>query len=100
PSLRTVMEYFGDDVAEGDVFAHNDVFSRGNQQHDLGLFAPVFHEGQVRGWVGCKGHQADLGGSTLGGYDPTATEIWQEALRITPVKLIEGGRVRRDLWDL
>jgi N-methylhydantoinase B len=100
PSLLTIREYFGDDIAEGDVIAHNDVFSRGNQNHDLGLFAPVFYEGTLQGWVVVKGHQADLGGSTLGGYDPASTEVWQEALRITPVKLYQAGEVRRDVWDL
>ena len=35
-----------------------------------------------------------------GGYNPDAREIWQEALRITPVKVIEKGKIRQDVWDL
>jgi N-methylhydantoinase B len=100
PSLNAVAAYFGDDIHEGDVIAHNDVFSRGNQLHDLGFYAPVFHEGTLIAWVACKGHQADLGGATAGGYNPRIREVWQEALRVPPVKLYEAGRLRRDLWDL
>jgi len=100
PSLEAVTAYFGDDLHEGDVIAHNDVFSRGNQLHDLGFYAPVFHEGQLIAWVVCKGHQADLGGATAGGYNPRIREVWQEALRVPPIKLYEAGRLRRDLWDL
>ena len=35
-----------------------------------------------------------------GGYNPNATEVWQEALRIPPVKVYERGKLRRDVWDL
>jgi N-methylhydantoinase B len=100
PSLEAVAAYFSDDLHEGDVIAHNDVFSRGNQLHDLGFYAPVFHKGRLIAWVACKGHQADLGGATAGGYNPRIREVWQEALRVPPVKLYEAGRLRRDLWDL
>jgi N-methylhydantoinase B len=100
PPLEHILEYFGEDIGEGDVIAHNDVFSGGNQNHDLGLFVPVFFEGEIVAWTASKGHQADMGGATAGGYNPATREIWQEALRIPPVKLFEGGRLRRDVWDL
>jgi len=35
-----------------------------------------------------------------GGYNPEAREVWQEALRITPVKIFEAGKLKRDVWDL
>ena len=47
-----------------------------------------------------RGHQADIGGAVQGGYNPHATEIWQEALRIPPVKVYEKGKLRKDVWDL
>ena len=43
---------------------------------------------------------ADIGGAVRGGYNPNATEVWQEALRIPAVKVIERGEVRQDVWDL
>lgn len=100
PGLRAIVDYFGEDIREGDVFIHNDVFSGGNQNADLGVFLPVFADGQLIAWTSCKGHMADIGGMTAGGYDPRAREVWQEAIRIPPTKIYERGMVRRDVWDL
>lgn len=99
PPLEYIIEYFGDDIAEGDVILHNDVFTRGNQNADTGVYLPIFHEGELVGWAAGKGHMADIGGMTAGGYNPQAREIWQEALRITPVKIYEKGKPRKDVWD-
>ena len=41
-----------------------------------------------------------IGGAVAGGYNPNATEVWQEALRIPPVKVYEKGKLRKDVWDL
>ena len=88
------------DIAPGDVILHNDVFSGGNQNADVAIFKPIFHNGALFAWAAVKGHQADIGGAVAGGYNPDAREVWQEALRITPVKVVEKGKLRRDVWDL
>jgi len=100
PVCRKIVEYFGDDIYPGDVILHNDVFSGGNQNADVATFKPVFHKGELFAWAAVKGHQADIGGAVAGGYNPDAREVWQEALRITPVKVFEKGKKRRDVWDL
>ncbi|MCB1436398.1 MAG: hydantoinase B/oxoprolinase family protein [Rhodobiaceae bacterium] len=100
PVCRYIVEFFGDDIHEGDVIFHNDVFSMGNQNNDVAVYKPVFHEGKLVAWTAVKGHQADIGGAVAGGYNPTATEVWQEALRIPPVKVVERGKLRKDVWDL
>ncbi|OGL02961.1 MAG: hydantoin utilization protein B [Candidatus Rokubacteria bacterium RIFCSPHIGHO2_12_FULL_73_22] len=100
PACRAVLEAFGDDVHPGDVFLHNDVFSGGNQHNDVAVFRPVFHEGRLVAWAATKGHQADIGGAQAGGYNPKATEVWQEALRIPPLRIVERGRPLRDVWRL
>lgn len=99
PSLEYIIDYFGDEVYEGDVVIHNDVYMGSNQNADVGIFVPVFHEGELVGWCAAKGHVADIGGSTRGGYNPSNREIFQEALRISPLKLYERGELRRDVWD-
>ncbi|MGV9734537.1 hydantoinase B/oxoprolinase family protein [Rhodococcus aetherivorans] len=99
PPLEYIIDYFGDDIAEGDVILHNDVYTGGNQNADTGVYLPIFHEGELVGWAAAKGHMADIGGMTIGGYNPSATEIWQEALRIPPVKIMAGGVLRKDVWD-
>ena len=100
PVCKKIVEYFGDDIHAGDVILHNDVFSGGNQNADVATFKPIFHNDELFAWAAVKGHQADIGGAVAGGYNPDAREVWQEALRITPVKLIEKGKLRRDVWDL
>ena len=100
PPLQRIIEYFGDDLHDGDVILHNDVYSGGNQNADVGVFLPIFYEGEHVAWSASKGHVADIGGMTAGGYDPRAREIWQEAFRIPPLKIHDRGELRRDVWDL
>ncbi|MCL4744055.1 MAG: hydantoinase B/oxoprolinase family protein [Burkholderiaceae bacterium] len=100
PACEHVVEFFGDDIHEGDVILHNDVFSGGNQNNDVAVFRPVFRDEVLVAWAACKGHQADIGGAQAGGYNPEAREVWQEALRITPVKVHERGKLRRDVWRM
>ncbi|MBI5445174.1 MAG: hydantoinase B/oxoprolinase family protein [Deltaproteobacteria bacterium] len=102
PALRSVIERFGNDLAPGDVILHNDVFSGGNQLADVCVFRPIFwppEGGELVAWAAAKGHQADIGGAVAGGYNPRATEVWQEGLRIPPLKVVEAGRQRRDVWE-
>ena len=100
PVCRYILEYYGDDIHPGDVIFHNDVFSFGNQNNDVAVFKPIFFEDKLVAWAAAKGHQADIGGAVQGGYNPQATEVWQETLRIPPVKVYEKGKLRRDVWDL
>jgi N-methylhydantoinase B len=100
PVCKYIRKYFGDDLHEGDVIFHNDVFSLGNQLNDVAVYKPIFHQGELVAWSAAKGHQADIGGAVQGGYNPAATEVWQEGLRIPPVKVVERGELRRDIWDL
>ncbi|MDR7468355.1 MAG: hydantoinase B/oxoprolinase family protein [Armatimonadota bacterium] len=100
PACRAVIEAFRGDIHPGDVFLHNDVFSGGNQNNDVAVFRPIFVEGRLVGWAATKGHQADIGGAQAGGYNPRATEVWQEALRIPPLRVVSQGRLLRDVWRL
>jgi len=100
PVCRHIAQRFRGRVYPGDVFFHNDVFSFGNQNNDVAAFKPIFHGGELVAWAAAKGHQADIGGNVRGGYNPSATEVWQEALRIPAVKVVERGQLRQDVWDL
>ena len=66
----------------------------GNQLSDWKVAKPVFHEGEHFAWVVIAAHQADVGGAVPGSYNPNATDMWQEGLRITPLKLYDGGERR------
>ena len=100
PVCKYIRNYFGDDIHPGDVIFHNDVFSMGNQNNDVAAYKPIFFQDELVAWTAVKGHQADIGGAVAGGYNPNAVEVWQEALRIPPVKVYEKGKLRKDVWDL
>ncbi len=99
-ACQHVRKFFGDDIHPGDVILHNDVYYGGLQHADTGVLVPVFHDREIVAWVACKGHQADIGGAVAGGCNPEATEVWQEAFRIPPVKVCDAGRTRHDVWNL
>ncbi|MER8402203.1 hydantoinase B/oxoprolinase family protein [Mesorhizobium sp. M1348] len=88
------------DIVPGDVFLLNDPYHGGSHLPDLTAFVPVFAEGQRMLWTIVRAHQSDIGGATHGGYNPLATEIWQEGLRLPPLRLYEGGKLRDDLLDM
>ncbi len=100
PVCEYIVDYFGEKIYPGDVIFHNDVFSMGNQNNDVAVYKPIFYENKLIAWAAAKGHQADIGGAVPGGYNPKATEVWQEALRIPPIKVYEKGKLRKDVWDL
>ena len=100
PACRAIIAAFEGDVHPGDVFLHNDVFSGGNQNNDVAVFRPIFVDGRLVAWAATKGHQADIGGAQAGGYNPRATEVWQEALRIPPLRVVDRGTLRRDVWRM
>jgi len=100
PVCKHIAKKFEGNVFPGDVFFHNDVFSFGNQNNDVAAFKPIFVNDTLVAWSAAKGHMADIGGAVRGGYNPNATEVWQEALRIPAVKVYERGELRKDVWDL
>src|SRR6476619_244426 len=88
------------DVKPGDVFLLNDPYYGGSHLPDLTVFVPVFDGDKRLLWTIVRAHQSDIGGATHGAYNPGATEIFQEGLRVPPIKLYEAGKLRDDLLDL
>src|SRR6266481_2439005 len=92
-----VEERFSGDIRPGDVILLNDPDHGGSHLPDLTAFVPIFDGDKRLLWTIVRAHQSDIGGATHGGYNPAATEIWQEGLRVPPIKLYEAGRLRDDL---
>ena len=99
-AARSVTEFFKGDVHPGDVFLLNDPYHGGNHLPDLTAFVPVFEDGKLTFWSINRSHQSDIGGATHGAYNAAATEIWQEGLRITPLRLYDKGELRRDVYEM
>ncbi len=99
-AVQSVAAFFGDRVRPGDVFLLNDPYHGNNHLPDLTAFVPVFAGGRLVFWSINRAHQSDIGGATHGAYHPGATEIFQEGLRITPLRLYDGGVLREDVLQM
>jgi len=99
-AVASVRDAFAGRVHPGDVFLLNDPYHGNNHLPDLTAFVPVFVEDRVAFWSVNRAHQSDIGGSTHGAYNPAATEIWQEGIRITPLKLYDRGELRDDVLQM
>lgn len=100
--VKAVTQYFGDDIAPGDVFLVNDPYTNdgGNHLADWSIVYPVFYRGKLKYFIGQKAHQQDTGGGVPGGYNPNAIDVYAEGLRIPPVKIFDRGRERKDVLNL
>ncbi len=99
--LRYVMEAFpGEEIGEGDMFAVNDPYYGAVHHPDVSVVAPIHHEGTLIAWAGVAAHQVDMGGMSVGSISAGAREKYQEGLMMPPIKLVEGGVLRHDVWRL
>ena len=99
-SIIHVLRKFEGDIFPGDIFLLNDPFQGGTHLPDFYVFKPIFREQQRIGWAISIGHQMDVGGMTPGGNGCDATEIYQEGIRIPPIKLYERGEPVQAMFDL
>lgn len=84
----------------GDVFLVNDSYAGGTHLPDVTVFAPVFWEEELVGFIGNRGHHTDVGGMAPGSMPGDATEMYQEGLILPPIKIYERGERARDAWSI
>ncbi len=101
-AVRAVIEKFTADraPADGDVFIFNDPYLGGTHLSDMRLIRPVFSAGRLFCWLASVGHWNDLGGAVPGNYNPAATDYFQEAVLIPPVRLYRAGVLEQDIVDI
>jgi N-methylhydantoinase B len=87
-------------LAPGDTYIFNDPYDGGTHLNDFRLVRPIYRDGRVFCWLASVGHWLDVGGNVAGGYNPKATESYQEGVRLPPVKLISAGRLNQDIVDV
>ena len=87
-------------IDAGDMFVCNDPYLGATHVPDVATVAPLFHAGELVGWTGASGHWIDIGGSEPGSFNMNARTIYDEGLRMPPMRIIDGGRVREDLVNL
>ena len=100
--VEIILERHGrEQLAAGDMFISNDPFvGRGSHLPDVALAAPVFHDKTLIGFVANIAHHADIGGMAPGSMAGGMTEVYQEGLRIPPIRLFHRGKLVDDVFDL
>ncbi|MEM6711006.1 MAG: hydantoinase B/oxoprolinase family protein [Pseudomonadota bacterium] len=88
------------DLADGDVYIFNDAHIGGTHLSDMRLVRPYFRDGKLFCFLASVGHWHDLGGAVPGNYNPSAREVFQEAVVIPPVKLVRGSVLQTDIIDI
>ena len=100
-AVRATIERYGDLIEPGDVFLANDPYNGGGlHPNDVFVERPIFVDGRRVAWIAMSAHLADMGGMAMGSFAPSATECFQEAFRVPPVRLFRAGEELTDVWDL
>lgn len=101
--IPEVIDRFGGAIAEGDVVLLNDPYiCKGSISHcnDWLVIVPIFHDGEHVGFSSMFGHMMDVGGKVPGSQVSDATSIWEEGIRIPPVKIFDGGRLNEAALEI
>ncbi|GAF48129.1 hydantoinase B/oxoprolinase family protein [Rhodococcus wratislaviensis] len=100
-AVRATIERYGDTIIDGDIYMANDPHNGGGlHASDVMVQRPIFVDGTLVGWGVLSAHLMDMGGMAVGSWAPHATECYQEALRLPPVRLVKAGTEVSDVWDI
>ena len=95
-----VEELGVDSFEEGDVIVHNDPYRGQCHMPEHMFMKPVFLDGEIIGYAANIAHIAEIGGMAVGSFASTATEVFQEGLRLPPVKIMARGEYVKDIWRI
>ena len=96
-AMAAVLAKFGADLHEGDAVIMNDPYHGGMHLPDIFMFMPLFQAGRRRAFAVVICHHTDVGGRVPGSNASDSTEIYQEGLRIPPLKLYDRGTLNETL---
>jgi N-methylhydantoinase B/oxoprolinase/acetone carboxylase alpha subunit len=100
-TMKWTIEEMGlESFSPGDVVIHNDSYRGGCHLPEHMVMKPVFLDDELFGFVGNMGHVAEIGGKAPGSFAADATDIYQEGLRLPPVKLMDRGKHVKDVWKI
>ncbi|GLT30942.1 hypothetical protein SLA2020_057150 [Shorea laevis] len=90
-TVRWQLNYWGDNLNEGDVLVTNHPCAGGSHLPDITVITPVFDNGKLVFFVASRGHHAEIGGVTPGSMPPFSKFIWEEGAAIKAFKLVQKG---------
>lgn len=100
-TVKCLIDRFAqyDGVNEGDAFFLNDPYVSAIHQSDVYVVSPIHFNGRLVGWSASFVHVMDIGALSPGGNSPEAKEICHEGLRVPGLKLVDRGKLRKDVFD-
>lgn len=101
--IAGLLQAYDGTVEDGDVFLTNDPYlCNGAVSHlpDWLVLLPIFKDGRLINYAAMFGHMSDVGGKVPGSLPTDARTIWEEGVRIPPVKLYRRGELNSDMLDV
>lgn len=100
--MKNMAKLFEGEIHDGDIIMSNDCDLGNTHNLDIAIIRPIFYEGEIMFWSGARGHFADIGAPGSGGLGTNcyAKDKYSEGLTITPMKIFEKGKVRKDFMNL
>lgn len=97
--IEDILANYGENpgIRPGDMFLTNDPYVGAPHQPDAIVVAPIFDGDRLIAWSGSVVHQPDVGGPTAGSINVAARSIYEEPIPMPPVRIVEGGVIRRDI---
>ncbi|WP_449432415.1 hydantoinase B/oxoprolinase family protein [Pseudomonas putida] len=99
-AIDVIIDKFADNVEPGDVIVLNDPYEGGMHLPDIFMFKPIFFKQRLQGFAVVIAHHCDMGGRVPGSNAADSTEIFQEGLRIAPMKLYSQGKINETLVSI
>jgi N-methylhydantoinase B len=100
-AIKWAIEELGLESFEpGDVVIHNDPYRGQCHMPEHMVMKPVFYKKKLRFFVANIAHVGEIGGMAPGSFAADATEVYQEGLRLPPIKIMSGGEYVKDVWKV
>jgi N-methylhydantoinase B len=99
-ALGSTLRKYQGNIHPGDVFIMNDPFDGGIHIPDIFLFRPIFYQSELIGFSVVISHHVDVGGRVPGSAACDNTEIFQDGLRIPPLKLYDRGLPSEAIFEI
>lgn len=100
-SVKHIIGYLGDDpgLFEDDVVFFNDSYTGALHPPDVFIISPIHYEGELQGFVANFVHMTDIGAIDPGGFSPNAKNSYHEGFQTKGIKIVERGKLRKDVID-
>ncbi len=99
--IKKAIEWYSEDPGfnDGDQLFFNDPYIGGQHTCDQVIIKPIFYKGKIVAWAGSIMHTVEIGGMDPSGLQFRATDIYQEGFRFVGLKIVEKGKLRKEVYN-